>query len=107
MTAKLVEDAKTCPTCGHVERTARYEYTCDGCGKMLVPTEDKGLLDISEHNEDTGGDPRYGIVDRHFCNWFCLFAYLPRAKYERCIGLPYIREDMAEFLEAAQKARGK
>lgn len=104
MSNELIEHAKECPTCGHLERMAVYEYTCDGCGKKLVPSAGECLLEISEHNKDTGDDRNCGIVNRHFCNWFCLFTYLPGAKYEECIGLPYIRGDMKEFLEAARAA---
>ena len=105
MSENFITKPEVCPTCGDVKRVGVIELTCDGCGKKLVTGSEQRFLDVHEHNEDTEDD--CGIVRRHFCNWGCLFNYLPRAKYSDCIGLPYIRQDMAEFLEAAKKGGAK
>ncbi|MEN6550090.1 MAG: hypothetical protein ABFE07_28945 [Armatimonadia bacterium] len=109
---RLIEGAQSCPHCGHTTRSARYECSCDGCGKVFTDAELRGeahLVRISEHRDyDAENDPEnsYGITHRHFCDFACMFKFLRGVCYQEEVrfAMPYFSvKRLPEFMKAARE----
>lgn len=110
MSDRRIEEAVSCPTCGHTKRMARYEESCDGCGKVFPEGEHQHRLRLSEHRDHDlqNDDPElsYGITNRHFCNFACMFKFLRSVCYQEEVrfALPHFSKDrLPEFLKAARE----
>lgn len=109
MTEKIIRESTVCPTCKRSEYNAKREITCDACGYVFAEEGLRGesrLLLIHEHYKNRDNENDCGIVNRHFCNYYCMFKYLGSVKYDEkvSIGMPYVNSsDLAKFLAAARK----
>lgn len=74
-----------CSECGWVKHSAEYKYACDACGKALGRDADGNLegINLHEHHPDSVDAEDYGIVERNFCDWRCLFKWLATVKWQR------------------------